>query len=91
MLRERKYSSLPIFSLLTIFKPSFMWFKVFYGLAFLMIIIGVMLSNNQIATTHFNRGFGKSEEVVFSGSHIIFFGVVMLLAGLYIQKRNIGR
>lgn len=69
-----------------------MWFKVFYGLALLMIVIGViMLANNQLATAHFNRGFGKSEEVGFSGSHIIFFGVVILLTGLYIQKRNVGR
>ena len=68
-----------------------MGYKIFYGLALLVIIMGMlMLSSQQSATTHFNRGFGKYEEVSFSGSHIIFLGVVMLLAGLYVQKRDAG-
>ena len=66
-----------------------MLFKILYGLALVIIVIGVlMLLSQQIATPRFNRGFGSSEEMHFNGSQVIFIGLVMLLAGIYIQTKD---
>ena len=66
-------------------------FKILFGLAIFIIGMGViMLCSNQIATPHFNRGFGQTEEMHFTGSQVIFIGLVMLLAGMYVQKRDQG-